>query len=149
MKIYQILPNGYLGEIRDVPDGTPGIPVGFTRTVAPEIPENHYGIWQGNGWGITENPPPVPQPPAHDPKSQRVAQVAAIVVTTESGKTFDGNEDAQNRMSRAVTAMENTDTIPWVLADNTVAMVTRSELREALRLAGAEMASIWVAPYTT
>ena len=80
-------------------------------------------------------------------KSARQAEVDAIIVTTQSGKVFDGNEDAQNSMSRAVNAMEDADTLPWVLADNTIAQVTRAELREALKLAGASMAEIWVRPY--
>lgn len=80
-------------------------------------------------------------------KDARQQEVDSIVVTTQSGRMFDGNEDAQNRMSRAVTAMEDTDVIPWVLADNTVTEVTRAELKEALKLAGAAMAEIWVRPY--
>lgn len=80
-------------------------------------------------------------------KDARQVEVDAITVTTQSGKVFDGNEDAQNRMGRAVTSMEPGDTIPWVLADNTVAVVGRDELKEALRLAGAAMAVIWVRPY--
>jgi len=80
-------------------------------------------------------------------KAARQAEVEAIKVTTVAGNTFDGDEDAQNRMSRAVTSMEPGDTIPWVLADNTVAVVEQDELKEALRLAGAAMAEIWVRPY--
>lgn len=81
-------------------------------------------------------------------KAARAAQVGEITVTTASGKVFDGNEDAQNRMSRALAAMDDADTLPWVLHDNTVAAVGKAEMREALRLAGAAMAAIWVAPYT-
>jgi len=80
-------------------------------------------------------------------KAARQVEVDAIKVTMVAGNTFDGNEDAQNRMGRAVTSMEPGDTIPWVLADNTVAVVGRDELKEALRLAGAAMATIWVRPY--
>ena len=80
-------------------------------------------------------------------KAARQVEVDAIIVTTASGRKFDGNEDAQNRMSRAVNAMDEADTLPWVLADNTIAEVTRAELREALKLAGAAMATIWVRPY--
>lgn len=80
-------------------------------------------------------------------KSARQAEVEAITVTTASGKVFDGDEDAQNRMSRAGNAMDEADTLPWVLADNSIAQVTRAELREALKLAGAAMAEIWVRPY--
>lgn len=81
-------------------------------------------------------------------KAARAAQVDAITVTTAAGHEYDGNEDAQRRMTSAITAMDDGDTLPWVLHDNTVAVVGRAELREALRLAGASMAAIWVAPYT-
>lgn len=86
--------------------------------------------------------------PSEVAKAARAAAVEAITVTTQSGKVFDGNEDAQRRMTSAITAMDDGDELPWVLHDNTVAMVTRTELREALRLAGSEMATIWIAPYT-
>lgn len=80
-------------------------------------------------------------------KAARHTQIAAIVVTTSSGNAFDGDEKSQDRMARALAAMDEADTLPWVLHDNTVATVERSELREALRLAGAEMAAIWVGVY--
>lgn len=80
-------------------------------------------------------------------KAARHTQIAAIVVTTASGNAFDGDEKSQDRMARALAAMDEADTLPWVLHDNTVVVVGRSELREALRLAGAEMAAIWVGVY--
>jgi hypothetical protein len=61
----------------------------------------------------------------------------AITVTTQSGKTFDGNETARNDMLSALAAGEllgETQT-NWKLADNSLALVTRDELREALALA--------------
>jgi hypothetical protein len=51
-------------------------------------------------------------------------------------------------MTSAITAMTDTDLLPWVLHNNTVAMVNKAELTEALRLAGMQMASIWITPYT-
>lgn len=78
-------------------------------------------------------------------KQERQAKVDAIIVTTQSGKRFDGDEVSQNRMSRAIVAMSDSDTIMWVLADNTPASVTASELKEALRLAGEEITRIWIA----
>lgn len=80
-------------------------------------------------------------------KQIRQAEVDAIQVITEAGNVFDGNEDAQTRMARAVISMTDTDTINWVLADNSIANVTKAELIEALRLAGLEMSNIWVKPY--
>jgi len=58
---------------------------------------------------------------------------------------FDGDEVSQGRMARAVSSMEDADTVLWVLADNSVIRATKAELREALRLAGSAQAAIWVA----
>lgn len=38
-------------------------------------------------------------------------------------------------------------TVTWVLADNTPVAVTAAELAEALKLAGAEQARLWVASH--
>ena len=79
-------------------------------------------------------------------KAQRQAAVDAIKVTTQAGNTFDGDETSQTRMTRAVLAMQATGTpsVTWVLADNTVIQATATELTEALALAGAEQARMWV-----
>lgn len=82
-----------------------------------------------------------------DAKSKRSEKIAAIVVTTSAGNTFDGDEKSQDRMARAIAAMDDVDTMPWVLADNSVMTVGKSELREALRLSGSKMAEIWVSVY--
>jgi hypothetical protein len=79
-----------------------------------------------------------------DFKASRTLAVSQIVVTTTSGKTFDGNEEAQNRMARAVAAGASTETTQWLLADNTVATVTYAEIKEALRLAGLEQTALWM-----
>lgn len=79
-------------------------------------------------------------------KAQRQAAVDAIKVTTQAGNTFDGDEVSQTRMTRAVLAMQSTGapSVTWVLADNTVIQATVPELTEALALAGAEQARLWV-----
>lgn len=79
-------------------------------------------------------------------KATRQAAVEAITVTTQSGNTFDGDETSQTRMVRAIVALQATGTssVNWVLADNTVVDATASELTEALALAGAAQAAIWV-----
>ena len=82
-------------------------------------------------------------------KTLRQAEVNAIVITTASGKDFDGDEQSQDRMSRAINAMNTLETTLWVLSDNTPTMVSREELQEALRLAGAAQTAIWVKPYET
>ena len=76
-------------------------------------------------------------------KTQRQAAVDAITVEVD-GIVFDGDEMAQTRMARAVTAADAlTDTVAWTLADNSVITVTAQQLKTACRLAGEEQTSIW------
>ena len=80
-------------------------------------------------------------------KAERSLAVSAITVTTASGNTFDGDEVSQGRMVRAIIALNSTvdaQSVAWVLADNTVIQATAAELSEALALAGAEQAALWV-----
>lgn len=71
------------------------------------------------------------------PKPSKAELLAAITVTTQSGKTFDGNETARTDILSALTTGEliGATSTNWKLADNTVALVTRDELLEALSLA--------------
>jgi len=81
-------------------------------------------------------------------KQQRAQAVAAIKVTTLAGNEFDGDEEAQGRMARAIVALPDDVTIvPWVMADNAVVPVTKPELREALQLSLTAMATEWIKPY--
>lgn len=80
-------------------------------------------------------------------KEIRAEEVGRITVTTSLGNVFDGDEKSQDRMSRAITTLLPSETTTWVLSNNTPQEVTREELQEALRLAGAEQTRIWVRPY--
>lgn len=82
----------------------------------------------------------------HAWKERRAAAVAAIEVTTAAGNTFDGDETSQSRMVRAILGLQasSSDTVPWVLADNSVISATVAELQEALALATAEQVRLWV-----
>lgn len=80
-------------------------------------------------------------------KAQRQEAVGAIRVTTAAGNTFDGDETSQTRMARAIIALQATggaQSVTWVLADNSVIDATAAELTEALALAGAAQAAVWV-----
>ena len=82
-------------------------------------------------------------------KADRQAIVDAIVVTGSSGKVFDGNEEAQSRMSRAIQTAEiaGIESTTWVLANNVPTVVTLPELQEALALSMQAMGAIWAEPY--
>lgn len=92
------------------------------------------------------NPPKTAEQVREEWKSARSAAVEAIKVTTLAGNTFDGDEISQGRMARAISSMEDADSVVWVLADNSVIQATKAELKEALRLAGSAQAAIWVLP---
>lgn len=82
-------------------------------------------------------------------KEERAEQVSHITVEVD-GMVFDGDEKAQDRMSRvaAIASEEELSTeLPWVLADNTVAIVTVAQIKEALRKALYAQAELWVVPY--
>lgn len=61
----------------------------------------------------------------------------SITVTTQSGKTFDGNETARTDMLVALTVGEwiNETQTYWKMANNDTLLVTKEELQEALTLA--------------
>lgn len=86
-------------------------------------------------------------------KAERAAAVAAITVEVD-GMIFDGDETAQERMARTITAATATGAgmeaaTTWVLHDNTVAQVTVRQLATALRKAGEAQTALWVKPYTS
>lgn len=80
-------------------------------------------------------------------KEERAAAVAALTVEVD-GMVFDGDEKAQERMARAVTMADSMDeTTEWVLANNTVAIVTADQLRRACRAVGKAQTALWIVPY--
>ena len=66
------------------------------------------------------------------------------ITVTVNGNTFDGNETARGNMISAILSAEiigkTEDT--WKLADNTSAVITISELKEALALSIQEVGRI-------
>ena len=77
-------------------------------------------------------------------KSAKELALNSITVTTKNGNTFDGNETARGNMTSAILSAEvigkTEDT--WKLADNTSAVITISELKEALALSIQEVGRI-------
>lgn len=77
-------------------------------------------------------------------KEVRAEKVNSIVVEV-AGKLFDGDEDAQNRINRAITALTVAGVLstPWKLADNSWTEVTVEQLAEVLVKAGMEQTRLW------
>lgn len=77
-------------------------------------------------------------------KAAKELALNSITVTTTNGNTFDGNETARCNMTSAILSAEvigKTENT-WKLADNTSAVITISELKEALALSIQEVGRI-------
>lgn len=124
---------------------------GGSRQTTIEEVQFYVDLWEQERLKIDTPPPIEPDSPEKimkRKKGERQKDVEKHIVTTQSGKLFDGNETAQDRMARAILALDPLEKTMWILADNTIDMqVTREELREALRLAGAAQTAIWAIPY--
>lgn len=125
--------------------------VGGSRLTTIEEVQYFVDLWEQERVKV-ETPPSIepdsPEKIMNRKKVERQKDVDKLIVTTKSGKPFDGNEIAQDRMARAILALDPLEKTMWVLANNTVDMqVSREELREALRLAGAAQTAIWAIPY--
>lgn len=81
-------------------------------------------------------------------KRERDKALANLKVEVE-GMIFDGDEDSQSRMTRAIQVAEITgmETTEWVLADNTVETVTVKQMKEALSKSMLAMGELWTVPY--
>ena len=77
-------------------------------------------------------------------KAAKELALNSITVITTNGNTFDGNETARGNMTSAILSAEvigkTEDT--WKLADNTSAVITITELKEALALSIQEVGRI-------
>ena len=115
-------------------------------------------IEQKNGhrrFEVKAIPEPTPEEQAEQELAQAKAERADAVsrITVEvDGMVFDGDEKAQERMSRTVSiatanGMPMTTETTWVLADNTIAQVTLQQLAKACLLAGQKQTELWTVPY--
>ena len=79
-------------------------------------------------------------------KVERADAVGKITVEVD-GMIFDGNEVSQQRIARCVMVLNDGESISWVLADNSVAPVTKEQLKKVLSLAVIKQSELWVVPY--
>jgi lysozyme family protein len=75
-------------------------------------------------------------------KKQRQDAVDSILVEFE-GKAYQGDEVSQTRMSRAISAMDDIVTVPWVAMDNTESMLSKAGLQTILAQAGIQQSTVW------
>ena len=105
---------------------------------------------QGNVYVIVGVPEPTAEELAEQAlakaKAERAEAVSQITVEVD-GFVFDGDEVSQERMARSIVALDDGETIVWVLHDNSIAQVSKEQLKTALRLAGQKQTELWTKPY--
>ena len=105
---------------------------------------------QGNVYVIVGVPEPTAEELAEqalaEAKVERAEAVSQITVEVD-GFVFDGDEVSQERMARSIVALDEGETIIWVLHDNSIAQVSKEQLKVALRLAGQKQTELWTKPY--
>lgn len=111
---------------------------------------NAYIEDKGDYYEVIAVPEPTPEEIAEREleraKAERSAEVERLTVEVD-GYVFDADELSQARMSVAASSMTDTESNVWVLHDNSVVYVTKSQLREACRLARIAQSAIWTKPY--
>lgn len=75
-------------------------------------------------------------------KQQRSEKVSNLSVVVD-GLEFQADELSQQRISRTILALSESDSIDWVLKDNSVAKVSTSQLKEVLKQAVLAQANVW------
>ena len=79
-------------------------------------------------------------------KAERANAVENITVWVD-GMEFDGDEISQQRIARSIIALEDGELMTWVLHDDTIAEVTKEQLKQVLRKAGEKQTELWTVPY--
>ena len=120
-------------EIYLLPDNTVQI-IHDTDTTFNDVVNNHDGSAQ--------NAAEIALAQWESIKEERTKAVEAITVVVD-GMEFDGDEESQTRMSRAITGLEPGETQLWKLTDNSIVYPTREQLKAALRLAGEQQTLLW------
>lgn len=115
--------------------------------IEAEVEESERGGWYRKGTAPKFSDEEVAMKQLVAAKAEREEFVSKIVVEVD-GMPFDGDEVSQDRMARSIIALDLGEKVQWVLADNTIKMVSRAQLREALRKAGMAQTAIWSDPYT-
>ncbi len=114
--------------------------------IEADVEESEKGGWYRVGTAPKFSDEEVAMKQLVAAKAEREEYVKRIVVEVD-GMMFDGDEVSQDRMARSIIALDLGEKVQWVLADNTIKMVSRAQLREALRKSGEAQTAIWADPY--
>jgi hypothetical protein len=76
-------------------------------------------------------------------KDLRQKELIKITVNID-GIILNGDEDAQNRLSRAFGVMSDIDVVNWKAFDNTFVQLTKDQVKRAIIASGTEQTNLWI-----
>ena len=114
--------------------------------IEQEVEQGYDGQWYLKGYAPVKTQEMIESEALTQAKIERAEAVSKIAVEVD-GMIFDGDETSQQRVARSFIALEDGETMPWVLYDNTVVEVTKDQLKKVLRLAGQKQSELWTVPY--
>lgn len=79
-------------------------------------------------------------------KEERSRQMQSLTVVID-GMQINGDEVSQARMGRVYQTMQDDQTVTWILADGSMADLTKTQIGDALAASVEKMIKIWVTPY--
>jgi pentose-5-phosphate-3-epimerase len=117
----------------------------FVEEFTEEFIETFDYVDIGDIWDGKKFSKPIVVKTRDEKKVERQAQVDRLTVTVD-GMVFDGDEESQNRMVRAIAALTfaSKESTTWVLNNNTAVEVTLDQLSRALVEAGKAQTAVWV-----
>ena len=111
-----------------------------------EVEQGYDGTWYLQGYAPIKPQEMIDAEALERAKSERADAVRKLTVEV-NGNVFDADETSQARMSVAASSMTDYETNVWVLHDNSIVHVTKSELLDACRKARLAQSSVWTKPY--
>ena len=79
-------------------------------------------------------------------KEIRTLEISALTVEVD-GYVLQADEKSQNRMARAILVLKSKETIQWVTVYDELIMISKEQLKQALRNAVEAQTEIWGKPH--
>lgn len=117
--------------------------LGFNQV---DVEESEKGGWWLKGKAPTFTDEEIIEKEFVADKQIRDNEMTSLTIEVD-GYVLQADEESQNRMVRAILALQKKETIQWVTADDELVMISKEQLEQALRKAVEAQTEIWGKPH--